>query len=408
MKQAMLFFCLFLLTTFSYASISQNITAANNAFASSIQNGYASFLPEQVPSRGSPVTVLNATFFGISPAIDSRISSLSNNQVLYATAIEYEPVVRIAYVSSDQKCANEFETQDTITYVLGESTKHVEFRSFFRNGTKQWAAPADQPISSLQLTQNELEQSEFDTLQISLVAVFEIPYEARIVSMRFNRDVDPGSGAVSEGCDPWVEEEQGVLTYELVDSKNYTVESTKSLMRTVAPALKEQWFRNNHFDSLIFSNRLFYQAHIDNATSQWYTFNMTQDAFGYSTGISIPYLQEAGMKHEEHIGVVSPYLLDRTNSTYGVAYLFNYSFLPQTGLHSMNLTLTDHFGNTVTHGEILASRGIRTATAHEFVGNSFERPFADERIQTVGVFTLSIGVLGLVFLLGALPRISSL
>ena len=76
MKQAMLFFCLFLLTTFSYASISQNITAANNAFASSIQNGYASFLPEQVPSRGSPVTVLNATFFGISPAIDSRISSL--------------------------------------------------------------------------------------------------------------------------------------------------------------------------------------------------------------------------------------------------------------------------------------------------------------------------------------------
>ncbi len=138
---------------------------------------------------------------------------------------------------------------------------------------------------------------------------------------------------------------------------SFKVCGDSKLFVLVAPALREQWFRNNRFDVAVLSQSPLYAATISqdgNATKNMSArdFSIVSNSYGIQEIVSNRTPAEGWAENSSF--VVTPVPLESVNNSFAYAYIFNYSY-QGLGEHNLSLLVKDSFGGAATYGTSLRS-----------------------------------------------------
>ncbi len=175
------------------------------------------------------------------------------------------------------------------------------------------------------------------------------------------------------------------------------------------PILREQWFRDNRFDTIVLSQCPLYRAEIRmNGASvkniSIRTFNLTTDEFGFMRMTSNLSDSNGSGWMEDSSAIATPTPLEMQNNSFAYAYMFNFSY---TGLgeNNLSITATDSVLDTGEFNDTLMSRmlsynGLTTENGQPINGNS--RPSASFTEGTLTRLEIGLGLVGLVLILAFL------
>ena len=174
-----------------------------------------------------------------------------------------------------------------------------------------------------------------------------------------------------------------------------------------SPVLGEQWFRNNRFNMVVFSQAPLYQAGTSlngepagNRTLR--TFNVTTDRYGLQQIIS----NKTDEKDwSESTNITNPVSLETYNHSFYYVYEFNHSY-EGIGENNLSLLVEDSFLNDAAYNATLLSRMLShngtTAETGEPIDPEITRKSAGFREETLSAFEISLGFLGLIIILAFL------
>jgi hypothetical protein len=192
----------------------------------------------------------------------------------------------------------------------------------------------------------------------------------------------------------------------LNDNKSFIAEGENTFFFLEKPVLREQWFRNNHFDVLVLSQKRLSAAEVflnDELlmSVDLQDFNLTQDFFGLIHIISID-------GSEFIIEVNStPTPIQKDNLTFAYAYRFNSTY---TGIGENKLTLrvNDLTNKSTEYSEILLSRALshsENISEIETSDDSLIRPSAPSNQDNLKNVAITFGTLGILVLILLIKRI---
>jgi len=218
-------------------------------------------------------------------------------------------------------------------------------------------------------------------------------------SFNFTYTVDDRRPSFEEGCSHHIMNFSSVI--ELSDSKNWSVEGNSTLFFLRAPVLGEQWFRNNRFDSLVFSNNRLYRGEISadgNQTFSFrlYDFNITNDSYGVWYIQSVPIAPSEGIV--AHTVYNAPAPIDPDNLSYHYLYEFNYSY-EAIGLKTLELRATSFFNDDYSFSREILSRMLSySGNVSELGGPANEtisRKSIAFQIDSIRGVTIALGLIGI-------------
>jgi hypothetical protein len=185
------------------------------------------------------------------------------------------------------------------------------------------------------------------------------------------------------------------------EERNFTVAGSNILFFLQAPVLREQWYRNNHFDSVVLSTAKVRSAFIyfnGNLSSNFtfYVFNKTTDDFGAEHILSLSLLNatpvlEAGINS-------TPRLLQWNNQSFGYGYIINYTY-QGIGKNNLTMSVITWFNDTFSLNESITSRALSVSLDN----TESEIPFSPETVRKSEYFvqdmltyaTVAIGIISL-------------
>jgi hypothetical protein len=244
------------------------------------------------------------------------------------------------------------------------------------------------PKSILQAMENT---SGDDKLNISLNAVFNFTYtlDDRIPT--------------HDGCKKNLVNFSSII--HVYDQINQTSSGDKTLFFLRTPLLNEQWFRNNHFDTLVFSNSRLYKAQIrENGKPvkniSLYSFNITTDEYLLQRIVSIPD-NKSSNDAAQHNVLNYPTPLSIDDSGFFYLYEFNHTY-EGIGENLLEIEVVSFFGSKSTFSQNINSRVLTHSGNISELGTYNEssaresKDFEDSNLQPVIV---SFGIIGLFLLL---------
>jgi hypothetical protein len=187
-------------------------------------------------------------------------------------------------------------------------------------------------------------------------------------------------------------------------SRNFTVYGTNKLFFLRAPVLREQWFRNNRFDVVVFSQAPLYHADIylngnrtRNLTLR--TFEINSSSYGVQEIISSLSSPDGW---SEAVNLATPTPLEAGNLSFAYIYGFNYSY-EGIGQNNLSLVVNDSFLGQARYGEQLLSRMLSYNGTGTENGSTMPpgqvRPSAAFKPDYLASVELVLGLLALLFLL---------
>ncbi len=248
--------------------------------------------------------------------------------------------------------------------------------------------PVPQPI--LDVMENS---SGYEYLNISMNASALFDYE-------FN---DRGFGLFD--CTDNTVNETAVIPFSL--NASFLVAGKQKLFFLQSPVLREQWFRNNHFDVVVFSQALLYQTNtslngeqLGNRTLR--TFNVTTDRYGLQQIISN---KTNETDWSESTGLANPVSLETYNHSFYYVYEFGHRY-DGIGENNLSLHVEDSFLGEAAYNATLLSRmlshnGTTTETG-EPMDPEITRKSTGFREGKLSAFEISLGFLGLIIILAFL------
>ena len=202
----------------------------------------------------------NIQLLSIFPSVEDRIPSSMETFIFWTATFSFSE-------TEPDFCGVKFDHQ-TIAYSLNFTFRND---SKFVSGSAGSVAGLPSHIS-IPFLEEELNQSQDDKLIVSLKWTNNIVYKnCNMIGSGNNRHC---------AC-----EYISLIPLSGTDSIIYYVDGSPVIYFLHKPILKEQWYKNNHFDSLIFSNRKFYDVKIKKngdllVPFHLYTFNISEDNFG--------------------------------------------------------------------------------------------------------------------------------
>jgi len=187
-------------------------------------------------------------------------------------------------------------------------------------------------------------------------------------------------------------------------NRSFTVYGVNKLYFLRAPVLREQWYKDNRFDTIVLSQSPLYSAEI------WLngnlTRNMTMRTFDIAAG---PYGVEGIVSRasppagwSEDVNLTSPILLESSPQSYAYVYAFNYSY-DGLGQNALSLVVNDSLGGSARYNEVLMSRMLSyngTSTENGSPAASLpSRPSAAFTTDYLAPYELALGLLSLLFIL---------
>ncbi|MDD5023009.1 MAG: hypothetical protein PHU63_02470 [Candidatus ainarchaeum sp.] len=194
-------------------------------------------------------------------------------------------------------------------------------------------------------------------------------------------------------------EEFEVIT-QGTDYLRYQVHGGENLYFLSKPVLFEQWKENNHFDSVLFSNRKFYHYSIimNNTTidsENIYFFDIIENSSGIRYVTSIENFSQ-NKNYSEFHDFFYPYPLEKQNNTFAFAYFFNYTY-NGIGKNNLTLVLVDFFGNTHSFNSEITSKQF---THSGYYNNSeYYYPSIKYIKSDLNIAVLSLSFISLILLL---------
>ncbi len=280
----------------------------------------------------------------------------------------------------------EYENRSSVSYDMNVA---FAFRDVIENvSTSSNVIPVPQPI--LDIMENS---SGYEYLNISMNASIIFSYE-------FN---DRGFGLFD--CADNTINETAVIPFSL--NASFLVAGKQKLFFLRSPVLYEQWFRNNRFNLIVFSQAPLYQTNtslnnelLDDRTLR--TFNVTTDRYGLQQIVSN---KTNETDWSESTNLTNPVFLGIDNHSFYYVYEFNHSY-DGIGKNNLSLFLKDSFLGEAYYEATILSRmlsynGTTTETG-EAMDPEITRKSTGFREETLSAFEISLGFLGLIIILAFL------
>ena len=303
-------------------------------------------LTKDNPSR------VNMTIVAVIPSVDGRIPPEAD-EVLWAWNEE----------NADGRTITEEDSHgctDRYMFTLINQTENVEISFSFRNHTVKTEPETTEAVLEIPLERELLETANgTENLTIELEWDYWYHYEV-IVS---------NSGWVCDGenCSC---EDQGSMPpqqWELHTignvSRQYIVEPGNASFFLVRPALGEQWYRNNHFDTLVFSRKSIYKAEIsrdgnETAYARIYNFSVMEDPMGawHIFSEESDEFSNASMENYE-VSYWATTVVKEGEGPFSHLYEVNHTY-SGWGPNTMEITVTDFFGGNHTYSRKILSRKL--------------------------------------------------
>lgn len=205
------------------------------------------------------------------------------------------------------------------------------------------------PIAEIPFTYEELETANgTENLTVELQWRYTYFFEV-VVSNQHQVCVDDGQGGQSCHCESSVNEP---LRYWNIlvqgnASKNFIIESGNASFFLLRPVLGEQWYENDHFDTVVFSRKSIYRAEISmggnkTATAQIYNFSVLEDPLGawHIFSSANADFRNASMAAYDLAYWANPVV--KENMPFSHLYEINHTY-EGWGPHNMSVEATDFF-----------------------------------------------------------------
>ncbi len=187
-------------------------------------------------------------------------------------------------------------------------------------------------------------------------------------------------------------------------NRSFNVSGTQKLFFLRSPVLREQWFRNNRFNTVLLSQASIYSASIEFDGNQTANFTLrsfwVEENFYGVQEIFSNITNESGWKEWQNL--THPVPLQTGNSSYAFIYEFNHSY-DALGPHSLSLVVEDSFEGSARYDEVLASRMLSyKGTLMEngsAINQSVSRKSVGFQPGTLTSIYLTFGLLALIILL---------
>ena len=391
-----LFFLLFVSLFFAYTDPPFESVKSNNTDAIfGLRSKLISLGPLNEPEMSDPVIYANAKPIAVIPSVDDRVSSNKAPQVIWAWAENHADTIIDEW--DDDGCENRIELNFQNFSILGT----MSFS--FKNNTKYTSFNENNDESSFLLnipfTENELSKGNgSDLLNITISGEFTFSY---IRDEHYSWPDGNGS------CETDDESKFKTFKKYFSSSISYKVESGNVSFFLLAPVLREQWYRNNKFNTIAFSKRKFYKANI--------TLNGEPISYAYLYSFDV-YKDEYGIRHitsvENKSGNIETYegllntsvnSLQKSDEPQLYAYMFNSSY-GGVGWNTLKIKIDDHFTDSYFNEENILSRklsfdGKTTEDGESYMEEDvYVRPsllFMSDELKPV---VASIGLLGVLIL----------
>ena len=338
----------------------EEVTAHNIEIAPNMANNSGIELEEF--SKDDPVQV-GMEIITILPAVDMRIPPETEG-VLWGYNEKY--LYNLSYDDGDG-------CPDKYTFHLRNSSRYAEMRFHFRNDTLGGEIDLNEAIIDIPFSNSILESANgTENLTIELVWVFWHYFEKTV---KINNPV-------VGGCDY---EEPAISMVNITSSGNvsaqYIIEPGGVSFFLVRPVLGEQWYQNNHFDTLAFSRKSIYKAEIgldgnESGYARIYNFSIEEDPLGawHTVVNETEVFENASMENYEIAYWANPVV--KENNSFSHLYEVNYTYVG-VGAHTLNITVTDFFGGQHTFEKEIFSRKM----TYEGKGESGEPAGSEEEYR---------------------------
>lgn len=318
----------------------------------------------------------------ITPSIDGSISSEEQNFLLYYSSISLYSKDMPDLPDCGKRLVNA-SIELEFVFTTNNLSKIVSYSL-----TDSESLPKNIIIP---FSENELSLAEANnSLEVFLNWKIKVNFE--------NYEVySPGGEGVQFYCN------SGPLqTEEYFGTSNisYKIENGNLLYFLSKPVLKEQWYKNNHFDSVVLSKRKFYKGEIlKNGEkllfTQLYFFDSSYDQYGLMNILLVK--NESNQELSEAIAYNVPVPLEINNESFIYVYMFNSTY-EGIGKNNLTLVLYDMFGNEFTQTYEITSKMLgfggnnsEEGTLSEYTEKS--AAFGKEELLLILVPTSIIGIL---------------
>ena len=368
-------------------SLSQ-ITAVNGTIGMDFNGTDSGWVPISEHFDFSIISA-SAKLLSMEPSLDNATCASGSPRLIFAWGALAQPLAPDDYEHDD---CNESQRSSLVT-------RSAAINFSFKNESEVVITDSNLvpvPERILKAMENT---SGMDVLEVRLNATFDFTYE-----------IDDRMPSHDTGCSDHPVNFTASLS--VADAMNWSVEGNRTLFFLRSPVLGEQWFRNNRFDTILFSNSRIYQGGITGPENQSYgfrlcAFNITNDSYGAWHAVSVP-LESGHEGVAGHNALNTPTPLSSDNFTYAYLYEFNYSY-EGLGKNTLALWVGSSFGENYSFQQELLSRMLTYSGNTTELGGpaspSDSRPslaFSTDSIRTVA---LSLGLVGVLIVVLLINRI---
>ena len=400
----------FFLILFSFSTYTDpphdEVYGSNSALSSSIQTKFIQLGNKSTPGVDDPVTFAGAKIITAMPSVDSRISD-GNSTIFWVYGVEYKAQFSGTNSLSDERCLKGTSDLNFISY---ETESKMSFS--YNNITKEVAPTSN--FVSVPFSKSELQSQQENAMNITVSGSFNFIYNRHdvyqdYVCLGYGDD----GGCDSYGCFTFVSEGNFEVKKPFYDSKNYWAENGNVSHFLLAPVLREQWYRNNNFNTMVFSKRRLYDADFklngsEIGRADVYNFNIVEDKYGAKSVVSNASIDIRNAIIAEYNVNFTPSTLQLSNNSVSFIYEFNTSYLG-IGRNELSLVLKDFFSNKYYINESLLSRKVSFNNVTEGGQSGRENvregiEIEEKNLNPITVSFCVIGVLVAIFLFNRINR----
>jgi len=297
--------------------------------------------PSLLTERGA-VEALEMKVVSVFPSVDNRVSSALPSSAYWAYGETHKESISWETELSGNTCTSHADFVESnystkIGFVVGNNTEYIMAES----------SHVTTPSALLNSGGN---------LTILMDGKVTFTYDLEVYSVVCT----PNSGCSCEKNSLASGEKN--LTFHCTNSLDYEVETQPVVCILQKPVLKEQWYKNNHFDNLLLTNRKVYKAGIAVNDSPigsvtFYSFNVSTDKYGLKSIVTVDSYSAEHAEGKENIVNIIPIPLQKENTTFKYGYEINSSY-SGLGLNTLVLKAYDDFGQEIESEERILSREL--------------------------------------------------
>lgn len=333
-----------------------------------------------------PLIHASAKLLTIDPSVDNATNIENNPRLVFAWGARADTLKR-----------DDWESDDCTEYQNASSVTRSALVTFTFRNTSETVSTTTNVVAIPDSVQEAMQGTTGrDRLNIKLDSTFDFLYT-----------IDDQYATFESGC------VQRLVNFteslNIKDEMNWTVEGDNTLFFLRTPVLNEQWFRNNHFDSIAFSDSRIYKGRISANNDQekefhLYSFNITPGIYGLQKIESIPLDHQPGIG--EHTVFNTPIPLALQNNTYGYLYEFNYTY-DGIGKNSLLLETSSFSGKDHSFSQALLSRALSHSGNISELETDKEnvRKSRGTSVSSLNQITIGFGIIGLLVLMLLLTKI---